>query len=173
MAMKNKRMTDFFCRCHRNVNQLGSAYFDFFSHDPTWGRCLALTRNACKKYDKNLRWDNQNYALAAIDILCLWSLISIIHYEERLQKTLTSIHTKRLRLSHRNKHYVDGQNGYATHSVCHSAHQEDQRYRLSNIMVTGTESFGVNGPLRFHIYDGKFYQEQTYQSQHVVSVILF
>ena len=43
-------------------------------------------------------------------------------------KLLRFVHTKQLR-------YVDGENGYATHSACHSDHSKV------------TESFGVNVPL--------------------------
>ena len=34
---------------------------------------------------------------------------------------LRLVHAKQLRHPHHNKCYVDGQNGYATHSVLHSA----------------------------------------------------
>ena len=41
------------------------------------------------------------------------------------------------------KRYVDGQNGYATHSKSHSTHQK----MLSvNVIVMVAESFGVNKP---------------------------
>ena len=51
--------------------------------------------------------------------------------DDTVSSLLRLVYTERLRHHHRNKCYVDGQNGYATHSARHCAFQKDQRWRLS------------------------------------------
>ena len=77
---------------------------------------------------------------------------------------LRLVHAKRLRY----KHYVDEQNGYATHSVPSQFPPKRSKVLPVNVTVMVTESFGVNEPLR-HLTVSVTTRSLSFTSTHVLS----